>query len=122
MENNKTLVNDLTTGPVFKKLILFALPMMLANLLQAVYSMVDMIIVGQFVGAAGLSAVGIGGQVTMIMLNMCTGFTYGGQILISQQIGKRAHHPRQNKCRGYSSYPRQTSLPSYGSYPPQRRH
>ena len=89
MENNKTLVNDLTTGPVFKKLILFALPMMLANLLQAVYSMVDMIIVGQFVGAAGLSAVGIGGQVTMIMLNMCTGFTYGGQILISQQIGMK---------------------------------
>lgn len=89
MGNNKTLVNDLTTGPVLKKLILFALPMMLANLLQAVYSMVDMIVVGQFVGAAGLSAVGIGSQITMIMLNLCTGFTYGGQILISQQIGMK---------------------------------
>ena len=55
MNEGKTLVNDMSQGPVLKSLIRFAIPMMLANLLQAVYSMVDMIVVGQFGGPAGLS-------------------------------------------------------------------
>lgn len=50
MNAEKTLVNDMSQGPVLKGLIRFAIPMMLANLLQAVYSMVDMIVVGQFGG------------------------------------------------------------------------
>lgn len=53
MNEGKTLVNDMSQGPVLKSLIRFAIPMMLANLLQAVYSMVDMIVVGQFGGRQG---------------------------------------------------------------------
>ena len=53
MNEGKTLVNDMSQGPVLKSLIRFAIPMMLANLLQAVYSMVDMIVVGQFQWSAG---------------------------------------------------------------------
>ena len=68
MSAEKTLVNDMSQGPVLKGLIRFAIPMILANLLQAVYSMVDMIVVGQFDGPAGLSAVGIGGQLTNLFL------------------------------------------------------
>ena len=90
MSEGKTLVNDMSQGPVLKGLIRFAIPMMLANLLQAVYSMVDMIVVGQFGGPAGLSAVGIGGQLTNLFLAVGMGFSNGAQVVISQQVGMKS--------------------------------
>ena len=90
MNAEKTLVNDMSQGPVLKGLIRFAIPMMLANLLQAVYSMVDMIVVGQFGGPAGLSAVGIGGQLTNLFLAVGMGFSNGAQVVISQQVGMKS--------------------------------
>lgn len=90
MNEGETLVNDMSQGPVLKSLIRFAIPMMLANLLQAVYSMVDMIVVGQFGGPAGLSAVGIGGQLTNLFLAVGMGFSNGAQVVISQQVGMKS--------------------------------
>ena len=49
---------DLTKGTIFKKLILFALPMILGNLLQQIYNIVDTLIVGRFVGNDALASVG----------------------------------------------------------------
>lgn len=80
----------MSQGPVLSKLTRFAVPIMLANLLQAVYSMVDMIVVGQFGGPAGLSAVGIGGQLQTLFLAIGMGFSNGGQIVISQQVGAKS--------------------------------
>lgn len=82
-----TLINDLTTGSVTKQLIYFSLPFLLSNLLQTLYNLVDMIVVGHFVGSVGLSAVSIGGQVSFMLTALCMGFAGGGQILISQQVG-----------------------------------
>ena len=59
----KEIINDLTTGSVFKKLMAFAFPFMLSTLLQTMYSMVDMMIVGRFVGSQGLSAVSTSSQI-----------------------------------------------------------
>jgi putative MATE family efflux protein len=83
----KSMIRDMTRGSVLKNLIAFAIPFMLSNLLQTVYSMVDMIVVGQFVGSIGLSAVTISSQIIMFMTSLTMGFTTGGQILISQQVG-----------------------------------
>ena len=47
---SKEIINDLTTGSVTKKLLTFALPFMLSTLLQTTYHLIDMMIVGQFVG------------------------------------------------------------------------
>lgn len=90
MQESKTFINDMTEGPVFSKLARFAVPIMLANLLQAVYSMVDMIVVGQFCGSAGLSAVGIGGQLLTLALAFGMGFSSGAQTVISQQVGMKS--------------------------------
>lgn len=87
MSKQKTLVTNLSEGPVLQGLLRFAVPLMLANLLQAFYSMVDMIVVGQFCGPVGLSAVGIGGQVANLFLAIGMGFSGGGQVVISQQVG-----------------------------------
>lgn len=92
MEKQATLINDMSQGPVLSKLTRFAIPIMLANLLQAVYSMVDMIVVGQFGGPAGLSAVGIGGQLQTLFLAIGMGFSNGGQIVISQQVGAKSEN------------------------------
>jgi putative MATE family efflux protein len=83
----KELINDLTTGSVTKKLLTFAFPFMLSTLLQTAYSMVDMWVVGQFVGSAGLSAVSTSSQFIWLTTALCMGFTNGGQIIISQLVG-----------------------------------
>jgi hypothetical protein len=83
----KQIINDLTQGSVFRKLITFALPFMLSVLLQTLYSMVDMMIVGRYVGRAGLSAVSVSSQFIWLTTALCMGFTNGGQIIISQLVG-----------------------------------
>ncbi len=83
----REIITDLTEGNVTRKLLRFALPFMLSTLLQTAYSMVDMIIVGQFVGKSGLSAVSISSQLTWLATALCIGFTNGGQIIISQLVG-----------------------------------
>jgi len=72
---------------VSKSLIIFAFPLMLSNLLQTIYNMVDMIIVGQFVGKVGLSAVSIGGNLVNLLTFIAMGFSNAGQVLISQYLG-----------------------------------
>lgn len=89
MASNKALINDLTEGPINRQILTFSTPIILANLLQVIYNMVDMVIVGQFCGSAGLSAVSISSQVFTIMTVFCIGFATSGQIYISQLVGAR---------------------------------
>ena len=88
MANTKTMTRDLTTGSVPKKLMVFAYPFMLSNLLQVIYNVVDMIVIGQVVGSEGLSAVSIGGDLLAFCTMICIGFSGAGQIMISQFTGK----------------------------------
>ncbi len=87
---------NLTVGNVALKTIGFAVPIIITNLLQALYNIADMAIVGQFTGPAGMSAVNIGGQVTMIILVFCLGVSNGGGILVSNLFGtgKKERIPR----------------------------
>ena len=81
------IAKNMTRGPVLRQLAAFAGPVALDNALQAVYSMVDMVVVGQFVGPAGLSAVGICGQLQFMFLSFGMGLGFGAQVLLSQQVG-----------------------------------
>ena len=83
----KSMINDLTVGSVPGKLIRFSIPFILANFLQFLYNIVDMIIVGQKLGKVGLSAVSVGGDVTSFLTFVAMGFGNAGQIIISQYIG-----------------------------------
>lgn len=85
----QSFINDLTEGSVAKKLLYFAFPFMLSNLLQTVYNLVDMAVVGHFMGSTGLSAVSVGGRLVELLTFFCTGFCTGGQILLSQQVGAK---------------------------------
>ena len=80
-------IRDFTTGNVPKQLLRFATPLLLANLLQVVYNMADMVIVGQVMGSVGLSAVSVGGDVSSFLTFVAMGFSSAGQIIVSQYIG-----------------------------------
>lgn len=80
-------VADFTSGSVPKQMAKFAIPLFVSNLLQAVYNMVDMVIVGQYVGKAGLSAVSVGGDVLNLLTFLAIGFSNAGQVIIAQYLG-----------------------------------
>ena len=86
-KSSNTLIRDLTQGSVTRLLLIFAFPLLCSNLLQTVYNMVDMIVIGQFVGREGLSAVSIGGDVLHFLTFLVMGFSNAGQVILSQYIG-----------------------------------
>jgi putative MATE family efflux protein len=88
-KHQSTLINDLTVGPVAGRLLLFALPLMFSNLLQTLYMMVDMVVVGKFVGTNCLSAVSIASQLIFLLTMVGMAFSSSGQILISQIVGSK---------------------------------
>ena len=88
---NSKIIRDLTVGSVPKTLLSFSMPLFLSGLLQMVYNMVDMIVVGQMVGTGGLSAVSVGGEMMMLITFIAMGFSNAGQILISRYVGEKRH-------------------------------
>ncbi len=87
MAKSKSMIQDLTEGSVTRLLLIFSFPLLCSNLLQTVYNMVDMVVIGQFVGSTGLSAVSIGGDVLHCLTFLVMGFSNAGQVLLSQYIG-----------------------------------
>ena len=84
---SRSLVADFTHGNITKQLITFAFPLFLSSLLQVLYNMADMIIVGHALGKVGLSAVSVGGDVSNFLTFVAMGFCSAGQVIISQYIG-----------------------------------
>ncbi len=88
MSQNKTMIRDLTQGNLTSQMIRFSLPFMASNLMNMLYTLVDLAIVGQFVGSTGLSAISIAGQLTMLFYAVGTGYGNGGQIYVAQLVGQ----------------------------------
>ena len=86
-----TIIRDLTQGSVTQLLLVFAFPLLCSNLLQTFYNMVDMVVIGRFVGKTGLSAVSIGGDVLHFLTFLVMGFSNAGQVILSQYIGAGQH-------------------------------
>ena len=83
------LQQDFTQGSISSHLIKFALPYLLANLLQALYSVADMMIVSWMCGTNSMSGVNIGGQITQMIMMLVSGLTVGGTVLVGQYYGAR---------------------------------
>ena len=82
---------DLTKGSVSKQLMKFAIPFLLSNLLQAFYSVADMIIVGRLSGTSGITGVNIGSQVNILVTGAAFGLAVGGTVLIAQYAGAQKY-------------------------------
>jgi putative MATE family efflux protein len=80
---------NLTEGNMFRNLIGFSLPYLLACFLQTFYGLTDLFITGQFNGAASISAVSIGSQVTHMLTVIIVGLAMGTTVIISRAVGSR---------------------------------
>ena len=107
---DNSMVRDLTQGSVAKQLFRFAMPLFVANALQAVYNLVDMVVVGQLIGGAGMSAVSIGGDVLHLLTFLAMGFSSAGQVLIAQFIGAKQQQNVQKLIGTLFSFLLATSL------------
>ena len=86
VKTNK-LAKDFTQGSIPKQMFWFMLPFMASNALQVLYSTIDMIIVGHYVGTPGLSAVSQSSLILNFATMVCLGFSNAGQVLVSQALG-----------------------------------
>ena len=92
---------DLTKGSPFKVLIMFTLPLAIGNIFQQLYNMADTIIVGRYVGADALAAVGSTGTVMFLLNGFAQGITAGFAVLTSQRYGaKKTEGVKQSVSNG----------------------
>lgn len=80
---------DMTRGPILPLILQFLFPMFIGNVFQQLYNMADMIIVGRYVGAGALAAVGSTGTLMFLVLGFALGITAGFGILTSQRFGAK---------------------------------
>lgn len=83
------MTNDMTKGNPLKIFIWFSIPLLIGNIFQQLYSMVDTIIVGRFVGVDALAAVGSTGSMFFLVNGMVIGLTSGFSVLVSQKFGAK---------------------------------
>ena len=86
---SRTMTRDLTEGRPLKLIVSFALPLLFGVLFQQFYSFVDTAIVGRFLGAERLAAVGATGAVNFLVIGMCLGLCSGFSIPIAQAFGAK---------------------------------
>ncbi|MBO4913321.1 MAG: MATE family efflux transporter [Butyrivibrio sp.] len=87
MKQQRSSVLNMTEGSPVSLIIQFSIPMLIGNLFQQLYNLVDSVIVGQFVGADALAAIGATGSVTFLFFALCNGIGSGGGIITSQFFG-----------------------------------
>lgn len=89
MTIKKTGMTDMTTGSPVKLILLFSVPLLIGNVFQQLYNMVDSMVVGRFVGEAALAAVGTGFPIIFMMTSMFLGLGIGASVMISQFYGAK---------------------------------
>lgn len=95
---------DMTTGPIMRKVLLFAIPIVLGNILQQLYATVDTLVVGHYCGYTSLAAVGTSAQPVEVLLCVFLGIGTGVSILISQYAGAGNGLKIREVCRTAVSF------------------
>ena len=80
---------DLTQGPILKKMIMFAIPVLLTSLMQQLYNAADIMIIGQFADKTALAAVGATAALTNLIVNLFIGFAAGSNVVCARCYGAR---------------------------------
>ena len=78
---------DMVNGPILKKMLLFAVPLMFSSILQLLFNAADIVVVGRFAGDNSLAAVGSTGSLINLMTNVFLGLSVGGNVLAARDYG-----------------------------------
>lgn len=81
------MTKNMTEGKPLKLILAFSIPLLIGNIFQQFYNMVDSIIVGQFVGEEALAAVGATGSMVFLVIGFCNGIASGFGVMVSQAFG-----------------------------------
>lgn len=88
-DTQKSKITLMTEGNIFKILLFFSIPLILGNLLQQMYSTVDSIIVGNYVGSQALAAVSSSSMIVTVIISGCQGIAVGAGVVIAQCLGAK---------------------------------
>lgn len=91
---------DLTVGKPIKRILLFMAPLLIGNVFQQLYSMVDTVVVGQTLGSAALSGVGSTGALSFLIMGFVSGLTHGFSVVTSQ---RRGAHDEEGMRRSFTT-------------------
>ena len=80
---------DFTRGPALRQIVRFSLPLLIGNLFQQLYTVVDSILLGRLVSPVALAAAGTVTPVTMLLLGVISGFTLGTSLMVAKATGKK---------------------------------
>lgn len=80
---------DMTNGPLFFKMLWFAVPLMLSGMLQLLFSAMDMVVVGQYVGGDSVASIGTTYSVTNLLVNLFVGLSVGTSVSVAQSLGAK---------------------------------
>lgn len=80
---------DMTTGKIIPSFVIFTIPIILGNILQTLYSVVDSVVVGKFVSVSALASIGATGTITFLFIGFIMGLTGGFAIIIGQEYGAK---------------------------------
>ena len=83
----KTYEMDMCSGPLFRKILSFALPLMLSGILQLLFNAADIIVVGNFTGSTALAAVGSTTSLINLLVNLFIGLSVGANVVIARSYG-----------------------------------
>ncbi|MBE6695375.1 MAG: MATE family efflux transporter [Ruminococcaceae bacterium] len=82
---------DMTEGPFLKKMIIFAIPLILTGVLQCLYNAADLVVVGRFRGDLALAAVGSTGNMTNLITGLFMGLSVGAGVLVAHHVGAKEY-------------------------------
>ena len=101
--NGKQNTVNMTEGNPVRLILLFSIPMLIGNIFQQFYNFADSVIVGQFVGADALAAIGATGSITFFFFALCNGIGSAGGIITSQFFGEGSEDKVKN-CIANTAY------------------
>lgn len=80
---------DMCNGPIFRKMMLFALPLMCSGMLQLLFNAADVVVVGQFAGHTALAAVGANSSLINLLTNLFIGLSIGSNVMVARYYGAK---------------------------------
>ena len=83
---------SMTTGPIWKRIIFFAIPLFFGNLFQQLYNTADSLIVGRFLGSTALAAVSSSGNLIFLMVGFFNGLAIGAGVVVAKYYGAKKFH------------------------------
>lgn len=99
IKNGVAIGNNMTEGAIMKQIFVFASPIIAASLIQQLYSVVDLIVIGRYGGSQGTVGVSLGGEVADMVTMIALAFSMAGQVQIAQLMGAEKYE-RLQKAMG----------------------